>query len=154
MRQLEEHRAERAQRDRDAEAGRGGNNSFTAADAERLREKKCKHKERQRELSEERLESLGETVNRQIDMEQQLRAMHSIRDRILTEIGDRARQRSRSYDYRDRYSKSDRGNDKERRSSDRSYRSSDRQLRLTSRENSRQSRPESRDRNREQGRQI
>ena len=42
-------------------------------------------------LVQERLESLGETINRQIDMEQELRAMHSIRERILTKIGDRAR---------------------------------------------------------------
>ena len=40
---------------------------------------------------EERLESQRETENRPKDMTQELRAMHSIRDRILTEIGDRAR---------------------------------------------------------------
>ena len=47
-----------------------------------------------KKLVEETLESRQETENRQTDMEQELRAMHSIRDRPLTEIGDRARVRT------------------------------------------------------------
>ena len=42
-------------------------------------------------LVEERLENLQETENRQRATTQELRAMHSIRDRISTEIGDRVR---------------------------------------------------------------
>ena len=40
-------------------------------------------------LVEERLENLRETENRQRATTQELRAMHSIRDRISTEIGVR-----------------------------------------------------------------
>ena len=44
LRQVEEHRAERAQRDRAAEAARVGNEHFTAAEAERWRVENAKIK--------------------------------------------------------------------------------------------------------------
>ena len=63
------------------------------------------------------------------------------------------RQRSGSYDSKERNSRNDSRVDKERSQSDRSYKSSDRQSRQTSKEQYRPSRPDSRDRNSEKGRQ-
>ena len=63
------------------------------------------------------------------------------------------RQRSGSYDSKEKSSRNDSRVDKERSQSDRSYKSSDRQSRQTSKEQYRPSRPDSRDRNSEKGRQ-
>ena len=58
LRQLEEQRAERAERDRDAEAARERNESFTAADAERLREENARIKRDKENKYDEKLTEL------------------------------------------------------------------------------------------------
>ena len=165
LRQLEAHRVDRAQRDREAEQARLVEEARTAAENLRRIVSRSQNNSRNKSETEDVfVDATGEDNRR------------PVRDRKKTEkYGTGAtcnafdtresfdknrrqsqspnRQRSSSYDNKDRYSKSDKGNDKDRRSSDRSYKSSDRQSRPTSRDSSRQSRPESRDRNKEQGRQ-
>ena len=139
MRQIEEHRAEREQRDRDAEEARIREEAVNIA-----RENLRKYMQRAQNTSRNKLEtddvfeeaSGGDTRKSARDRKQTDKYVAGAScnafdtrqnfDRNRRQSQSPNRQRSSSYDNRDRHSKNDRGNEKKRRSSDRSYRSSDR----------------------------